>query len=106
MSLHRKRQTVATHVWLQRPIDLTDERRQGLITHLYPRSPQYRTDDHPPYEEFRRGKARDSFLSAHAHVTEPRDFEKRLESLGITKTKDGGHQPCSRGTDVSLQPSG
>jgi hypothetical protein len=105
MSLHWKRQAVATHVWLQRPIDLTDDGRQGLITHLYPGSPQYRTDHHPPYEEFRRWKERDSFLSAHPHFTEPRDFEKRLESLGITKMKGGGHQPCNLGTDVSLQPS-
>src|SRR6185295_10810502 len=36
---------------------------------------------------------------------EPRGFEQRLESLGVTKAKDGGHQPCSLGTDVSLQPS-
>jgi hypothetical protein len=105
MSLHRKGQAVATHVWLQRPIDLTDDGRQGLITHPYPGSPQHRTDYHPPYEEFRRGKARDSFLSTHAHFAEPCDLEKRLESLGITKTKDGGHQPSSLATDVSLEPS-
>ena len=103
MSLHRKRQAVGTHVWLQSPIDLTDDGRQGLITHLYPRSPQHRTDYHPPYEEFWRGKARDSFLSAHVHFAEPCDFENRLESLRITKTKDGGHQPCGLGADVSLQ---
>jgi len=36
---------------------------------------------------------------------ETRDFEHRLESLGITKTKDGRHQPRSFGADVSLQPS-
>jgi hypothetical protein len=48
---------------------------------------------------------RDSFLSARAYVTEPGDFEKRLESRGIAKTKGAGQQPCSVGTDVSLQPS-
>src|SRR5262245_9689267 len=105
MRLHRKRQAVAKHVGLQRPIDVTDDGREGLITHLDPRSPQHRTDYHPPYEELRRRKARDSLLSAHAHCAEPCDFEKRLESLGIAETKDGGHQPCSLGTDVSLQPS-
>src|SRR2546422_1916694 len=105
MRLHRKRQAVPTHVWLQRAIDFTNDGRQGLITQLYPRSPQHRTDHHPPYKKFRRRKARDSLLSAHAHFAEPCDFETRLESLGITKTKDDGHQPCSLGTDVSLQPS-
>src|SRR5262249_20384864 len=85
--------------------DVMDDGRQGLITHPNPRSPQHRTDYHPPYEEFRRRKARDSLFSAHAHVAEPCDFKKRLESLGITKTKDRGHKPCSLGTDVSLQPS-
>ena len=82
-----------------------DEGRQRLITHPYPGSPQYRTDHHPPYEERWRGKVRDSFLSAHAYVTEPGTFEKRLESRGITKTKGARQQPCSIGTDVSLQPS-
>ena len=82
-----------------------DEGRQGLITHPYPRSPQYRTDHHPPREELRRGKVRDSFLSAHAYVTEPGNFEKRLECRGITKTKGARQQPRSIGTDVSLQPS-
>ena len=105
MSFHRKRQAVARCVWLQCPVDLTDESRQGFITHPYPRSPQYRTDHHPPYEELWRGEARDSFLSAHAYVTEPGDLEKRLESRGITKTKGRSQQPCSSGTDVSLGAS-
>jgi hypothetical protein len=90
---------------LQRCIDLTDYGGQGLITHLHPRSSQHRPKDHPPYEEFRRGKARDSFLSVHAHLVESRDFEHRPESVGITQTKDGGHQRCRLSTDVSLQPS-
>jgi hypothetical protein len=72
---------------------------------VHTRSAQHRTDDHTPYEDFRRGKARDSSVAAHAHFAKPRDFENRLQSPGITKTKDGGHQPCSLGTDVPLQRS-
>jgi hypothetical protein len=105
MSLHRKRQAVGVHVWLQRPIDLTDKGRQGLITHLDPRSTQHRADYYPPYEEFGRRKARDSFLTAHAHIVEPCVLEHCLESLGTTKTIDSVHQSCSLSTDVSLEPS-